>query len=68
MVRPSKPDRPCVLPAEVWGCLSAEQRAKAIHCLAQLAFNFVKAQVPVSIQEANHVIRPDSHQNSRRPS
>ena len=68
MVRSSKPDCPCVLPAEVWGCLSAEQRAKAIHCLAQLAFNFVKAQVISSIQEANHVIRPDSHQNSRRSS
>ena len=68
MSRPSKPNRYAVLPAQVWVCLSAERRAQAIHLMAHLAFNLVKAQFQSPSEEATHVVRTDSQQDSPRPS
>ena len=68
MSRPSNPTRCAVLPAQVWVCLSADRQAKAIHLMAQLAFNLVKAQFHSSRLEDTHVIRPNPQQNSARPS
>ena len=68
MLRLSKSEHPCVLPTEVWQYLSSEHRAKIIQCMAQLAFNLLKAQVDSSSEEANNVNRPNAQQNSSRPS
>ena len=68
MSHPSQPNRYAVLPAQVWGCLSTERRRKAVHLMAQLAFNLVKAQSESLSEEVTHVIRADSQQDSPQPS
>jgi hypothetical protein len=68
MSRPSKPTRHSVLPTQVWTCLAPERRSEVIRLMAQLAFKLVNAQAASFRQEAIHVVRPDTHQNSLRPS
>ena len=64
MSRPSKPTRPAVLPTQVWTCLTPDRRSEVIRLMAQLAFKLVNAQADSFIREANHVVRPDTQQNS----
>lgn len=64
MSHPSKPKSHSVLPTQVWNCLVPERRSEIIRIMAQLAFKFVNAQSDSIIQEANHVVRPNTQQNS----
>lgn len=67
----SKPKYPSVLPTQVWPSLALERRSEIIRFMAQLAFKLVNAQSDSIIQEThhvNHVLRPDTQQNSHRAS
>jgi hypothetical protein len=58
----------CVLPTQVWSCLSAGDQAKVIRLMAQLAFNLIAAQSELNVKESIHVYSVQNRQNSSRTS
>ncbi|MBV7333527.1 hypothetical protein KFU94_35900 [Chloroflexi bacterium TSY] len=68
MPHQSKPPPDAILPTQVWACLCAERRRKAIQFMAELAFNLLKMQSAESTLEVTHVNRTNTQQDSSRPS
>ncbi len=52
-----------ISPGQVWVCLTADYRARAIRLMAQLAFNLVAAEADSPIKESDHVIPAQYTQN-----
>lgn len=52
-----------ISPAQVWVCLTADHRARAIRLMAQLAFNLVAAEADSPIKESDHVTPTRHTQN-----
>lgn len=55
MFQKSNAPKRCPIAKQVWVCLAVEQRAQAIRLMAQMAFNYVVAQVTTFDQEREHV-------------
>ena len=52
-----------IAPAQVWVCLTADHRARAIRLMAQLAFNLVAAEADSPVKESDYVIPTHHTQN-----
>lgn len=63
--RPASAER-SVVPVHVWTRLAADRRARAIHLMAQLAFNLVLAQSDLIAKETKHVKSTRYTQNPAR--
>jgi hypothetical protein len=60
---PSSPSDVPVIPGPVWACLARDLQERAIHLMAQLAFDLIADQSGWFAKESDHAKSPPQPQN-----